>query len=136
VPEKPWDVAPLTPGDWRYEKDATGSIARFGSLAVPSVASLRCERATRQITLSVKAIPIVGPTQISVVVRTTAGDVTWVGEIVRDGEFANASAPASYSGLDWIAYSRGRISVEGSGMPRLILPVWAEVSRVIEDCRG
>lgn len=37
--------------------------------------------------------------------------------------------------LDAIALSRGRFAVEAAGLPTLYLPSWAEVSRVIEDCR-
>lgn len=38
--------------------------------------------------------------------------------------------------LDQIAYSRGRFALEAAGLPMLILPPWAEVARVIEDCRA
>jgi hypothetical protein len=34
-----------------------------------------------------------------------------------------------------MAYSRGRFAVEINGLPTLYLPSWAEVGRVIEDCR-
>lgn len=37
--------------------------------------------------------------------------------------------------LDAMAFSRGRFSVEVNGLPTLYLPAWAEVGRVIEDCR-
>lgn len=37
--------------------------------------------------------------------------------------------------LDAIALSKGRFAVEGPGTPTLYLPSWAEVTRVIEDCR-
>ena len=42
---------------------------------------------------------------------------------------------ASDTVLDQIAYSRGRFAVEAQGLDTLILPAWAEVGRVIEDCR-
>lgn len=37
--------------------------------------------------------------------------------------------------LDAMALSKGRFAVEVQGLPPLYLPSWAEVSRVIEDCR-
>ena len=37
--------------------------------------------------------------------------------------------------LDAIALTRGRFAVETPGQPTLYLPAWAEVTRVIEDCR-
>lgn len=37
--------------------------------------------------------------------------------------------------LDAMALSKGRFAVEIEGLAPLYLPSWAEVSRVIEDCR-
>jgi len=37
--------------------------------------------------------------------------------------------------LDAMALSKGRFAVELEGEAALYLPAWAEVSRVIEDCR-
>ena len=37
--------------------------------------------------------------------------------------------------LDAMALTKGRFAVETSGSPTLYLPAWAEVTRVIEDCR-
>lgn len=37
--------------------------------------------------------------------------------------------------LDAMAFSRGRFAVEVNGLPTLYLPAWAEIGRVIEDCR-
>ena len=47
-----------------------------------------------------------------------------------------AMRTASDPGLDQIAFSRGRITIEQPGQPTLVLPTWAEPVRVIEDCRG
>lgn len=38
--------------------------------------------------------------------------------------------------LDAMAFSRGRFAVEVNGLPTLYLPAWAEIGRVIEDCRS
>lgn len=37
--------------------------------------------------------------------------------------------------LDAMAFTRGRFAVEAEGAAPLFLPSWAEVSRVVEDCR-
>jgi hypothetical protein len=37
--------------------------------------------------------------------------------------------------LDAMAFSKGRFAVEIGGLPTLYAPSWAEVTRVIEDCR-
>ena len=38
--------------------------------------------------------------------------------------------------LDAMAFSRGRFVVEQPGQAPLVLPPYAEIGRVIEDCRG
>ncbi len=38
--------------------------------------------------------------------------------------------------LDAMAFSRGRVLVEMEGHPPVILPSWAEIARIVEDCRG
>lgn len=46
-----------------------------------------------------------------------------------------ATLAANDALLDSMAFSRGRFAVEVNGLPTLYLPAWAEVGRVIEDCR-
>jgi len=46
-----------------------------------------------------------------------------------------AELPARDPLLDAMALSKGRFAVAVEGAAPLILPSWAEVSRVIEDCR-
>ncbi len=47
-----------------------------------------------------------------------------------------ATVRVSDSLLDAMAFSRARFAVEVNGLPTLFLPAWAEVGRVIEDCRS
>jgi hypothetical protein len=35
-----------------------------------------------------------------------------------------------------MGFSRGRFLVQGNGLPTLVVPAYAEVLRVTEDCRG
>ena len=37
--------------------------------------------------------------------------------------------------LDAIVGSRGRVAFSVAGQPPLVVPPWAEIARVIEDCR-
>ncbi|MEO1222155.1 MAG: hypothetical protein AAFY42_12525, partial [Pseudomonadota bacterium] len=46
-----------------------------------------------------------------------------------------ADLSPSNSLLDAIALSRGRFAIALSGQSTLYPPTWAEVTRVIEDCR-
>ncbi len=48
-----------------------------------------------------------------------------------------AAALAANDGLlDAMGFSRGRFVVEQPGAPTLVVPAWAEIERVTEDCRG
>jgi hypothetical protein len=54
---------------------------------------------------------------------------------------ATTAGPAADLGardalVDAMGYSRGRFVVQGGGMPTLVVPAWAEILRVAEDCRG
>jgi len=130
---EPWDVAPVAPGTWSYSAVGADSVATFANPASPPV-TVRCLRAPRQIAISV---PSYGNFRL-VTIRTSAGAVQWeaVTQQTADGTSAFViTRPATDPGLDRIAYSRGRVSIEPVGGPRFILPVVAEIGRVIEDCR-
>jgi len=53
----------------------------------------------------------------------------------RSGEQAAPTLPASDPLFDQIAFSRGRVLVRTAGGD-LVLPIWPEPARLIEDCRG
>ena len=38
--------------------------------------------------------------------------------------------------LDAMVLSRGRILVDAEGQQPVTLPSWAEIARIVEDCRG
>lgn len=131
-PEKPWDVAPLAAGDWTYRRDSQGTVASFGAAGRVDF-EIRCLVGTRQIAVSRAGAAGQATTMT---IRTSAGDLKWPAQPAVGRASMVATRPAGDSGLDWIAFSRGRVSVEAPGEARLIVPIWAEVARVIEDCRG
>jgi len=53
TPAGEWRDWPMTPGNWVYRQDARGSIALFGRMNGDALVTLRCDRAARQIYLSV-----------------------------------------------------------------------------------
>jgi hypothetical protein len=118
---KEWPDIALTPGDWTYASDPSGSQAAFGASAAAPAFLLRCEAQRREILLSRPAA-----VAAALVVRTSYGART----------LANPRIPASDALLDEIAFSRGRFTVESPGLPTLVIPAWAEPARVVEDCRG
>lgn len=122
--------APATPGDWRYTAQGTRSEASFwGSDNLPK-ARLRCIADSRTVVLS---LPPSGARQPLVTIRSEALSRTQAAS-AQDREQVVSFAPNDPL-LDAIALSKGRFAVEAEGLPALILPSWAEVSRVIEDCR-
>jgi hypothetical protein len=127
-----WQDWPVTPGTWRYERDARGSRALFGSPGAAALAVLRCDLPARAVYLS-RAGSTPGAFTIrtssttrSVTAQPTGGTPAYVAAVLTPRD------PL----LDAIAFSRGRFTVEQPGVAPLVLRPWAEVSRVIEDCRG
>lgn len=123
-----WRDAPQTVGNWSQQ----GGTARFGP-GEATLFALACNRAGRTVSL----------------VRTGASTVSLPMTIVTTSDTRPLSADPAPQGqpqliatlaandalLDSMAFSRGRFAVEVNGLPTLYLPAWAEVGRVIEDCR-
>lgn len=124
-----WSDRPTTPGNWSYAADAAGSAATFTGSASRALLTLRCDTSSRGI-----SVTRAGASQSAMTVRTSYGAVSWPATASTTG--ATATRAANDATLDQIAYSRGRFAVEVAGQDMLILPSWAEVGRVIEDCRS
>lgn len=121
-----WRDGPLTPGTWTYRAEPGGSVASFGT-----VLTLRCDRARRTVRLSRPAASA-SPAQVNVRTTSLARTLTLqptAGEL-------SVELPAQDSLIDALGYSRGRFVMEGGGMPTLVVPAWAEILRIAEDCRG
>ena len=134
VPQAPpsanWMDAPATPGDWRFAAQGTRSEASFWSAGRAPMLRLRCEADTRRIVLS---LPESGARSPAVTLRTETLTRTLAAQPA--GRETLAALDPSDPLLDAMALSKGRFAVEADGLPTLYLPSWAEVSRVIEDCR-
>jgi hypothetical protein len=126
-----WRDWPMTPGTWSYARDAAGSVASYGTGALP-LATLRCDLPNRRVFLS-RAGAVATP----LTVRTTSlSRQLPAGATGGEPPYAAALLPATDPLLDAIAFSRGRFTLEQAGQPPLVLPAWAEIGRVVEDCRG
>ncbi|MGH6782330.1 MAG: hypothetical protein ACREB5_09520, partial [Sphingomonadaceae bacterium] len=121
-----WEDAPLTPGTWRYADGA----ARYGVAGQAPLASLACNAAARTISLSRHGTGITVPV---LAVTTSYGKRQLPGVVGAEGVTARLTASDGLT--DWMVYSRGRIRIDVSGQPPLTLPAWAEIARVVEDCR-
>lgn len=120
-----WNDWPFTAGDWRYLQQPGATSGRFeaGGQAVLTIA---CDRFARQIRLT-------GLAPGAATIRTTS-----LTRIVVPAPAAGDAAvvlAANDPLLDAIAFSRGRFVVEQAGRTPLVLPAYAEIGRVIEDCR-
>jgi len=138
-PQQDWRDVPLTPGTWTWRgAQGASSIAQFGLPGQPAIFALRCDLGTRAIVFSRAG-------------QGAAQPSTAAGAMMFTTSFGPFALPAADGGgqppaivaqisardprLDQVAFSRGRFLVDLSGQPRLVLPAWPQVARVIEDCR-
>lgn len=131
-PPAAWVDRVATPGDWSVTEDAGGSIARFGA---PQIFAIRCERGARRITMTRP-----GTLDAGRAARLTLRSTEAFAAYPLTNSPAEPGAVAASLGvddrlLDAIAYTRGRFLVQTEGAPDLVLPAYAEVARVIEECR-
>jgi len=124
-----WRDWPLTPGSWHWRSEGQGSAAVFGSSGQP-VLTLSCDRARGRILLT-RSGPLVSS---SFVIRTTSLARSLAPVATTTGAAIELGARDAL--VDAMGYSRGRFVIEGGGMPTLVVPAWAEILRVAEDCRG
>ncbi|MEL7691436.1 hypothetical protein [Citromicrobium bathyomarinum] len=133
-PADNWIDRPQTPGDWRYVVEPGETLAAFGtSDAIRLV--IGCNLATRKIAI-VRAAS--APLQDEVVMRIgteTASRALMAKPASGEPSRVLATLDARDPLLDAMAITRGRFAVEVEGEPGLYVPAWAEVTRVIEDCR-
>lgn len=130
-PSSDWRDWPLTPGTWTYRRDARGSLALFGPAGANALMTLRCDLSSRQIFLS-RAGSIVAP--LTIRTTSTARALTMHPTGGTPPYVATTLAPND-SLLDAMGFSRGRYVVEQPGAQTLVVPAWAEIERVTEDCR-
>jgi hypothetical protein len=128
------DLSTATPiaGNWTYSATADGSEASFANASGFPQVWLHCTRATRRLSIAksaAAAAPFIN---------------VWTNSITRSvpSSFNPASGrltidlDANDALLDAIANSRGRIGLAVGDQPALVVPAWADVAHVIEDCRA
>lgn len=126
-----WRDWPVTPGDWTYRSDVQGSIALFGRPGAEALLTLRCDRGSNAVYLSRR-----GAVAAPFTLRTTSLARTLPVRLsAGEPDYAVAALAPRDSLLDAMAFSRGRFLVEQAGVATLVVPAWAEVARVTEDCR-
>lgn len=129
-PATTWMDMPATPGTWRYSAQGGRSEASFVGAGGAPLARLRCLADSRTVAL---LLPASGAARPVVTIRTETATRALAAE-PADREMIASFNPRDPL-LDAMALSQGRFAVETGGQAPLYLPTWAEVSRVIEDCR-
>lgn len=124
-----WLDAPQTPGDWSYRAVGGESFAEFHSPSGVMLFQLNCT-ADRDVFL---ATATQGLREGTVMIRTETQS-RLLNAAVREGWRVATLRPGDPL-LDAMAITKGRFAVEVDGAAPLYLPAWAEVTRLIEDCR-
>ncbi|MBU7580394.1 MAG: hypothetical protein KAF27_07970 [Porphyrobacter sp.] len=123
-----WMDAALTPGTWTYEDRGNLPLAVFAGRAL---FAMQCWGPWGNFPLFLR-----GPASPATIRTETADRTLALEDAGSEIPTAIAALDARDPLLDAMALSKGRFSVEVEGEPTLYLPSHAEVSRVIEDCRG
>ena len=118
-------------GDWTYATTNDGSQATFANSGGQPQLTIRCTKSTRRVAL-LKPASSASP---SMWVWTSSQKKSL--SATYDASTAQVSVQlAPYEPLlDAIASSRGRVGFSTSGLEALVVPPWADIARVIEDCR-
>ena len=125
------DYAKPIAGNWYYARTADGSSATFNNSTGQPQLTVRCTRSTRRVAILKNASAAAPSMWIWTSSQTKTLPATYDATTAR----VSAELGAYDSFLDAIAASRGRIGFSVSGLPALVVPPWADVGRVIEDCR-
>jgi hypothetical protein len=128
-----WIDAPETPGEWRYGQAGAVSRASFIAPSGAPLFAMQCDRGTRDLVFMVNG-QARSNTALMIRTGTTERVLRLQADMAETGGAAARIAPDDPL-LDAMAFTRGRFAVEAENAVPLFLPSWAEVSRVIEDCR-
>ena len=130
-----WQDWPATPGTWVYQRDARGSIARFGRSGADADLVIRCVLPTRRIYLSRPGAFVAGETG-TMWLRTSSGEARYpLANSGGEPPYVAAEFSPRDPMLDALAFSRGKFIISVKGAADLVIPAWPEPARVIEDCR-
>ena len=123
-------AAPLA-GSWSYAATAGGSQAVFTNAAGFPQLWVQCTRAARRVAIA-RAASAAAP----FVIVWTSSQTRSVPSACNPATGRLTIELAAYDPLlDAIARSRGRVGFTVAAQPPLVVPPWAEATRVIEDCR-
>jgi hypothetical protein len=118
-------------GSWGYAPTAGGAEARFVDSSSRAQVILTCNRAARTVTLARAATGAAPYLQV----WTSSESRNIAASFNPATKLLSAQVQAGDKLLDALALSRGRVAVGMAGQPMLVAPAWAEIGRVVEECR-
>ncbi|RGP41045.1 hypothetical protein BPTFM16_01340 [Altererythrobacter insulae] len=130
-----WNDQPQTSGSWFYEREGNETFALFGQSPDAPVAIIRCDLATSEVGIGRFGTITEGDNML-LRIRTETQSQSF--KATPKGNVAGLMGVEFESRnplLDAMAITQGRFALEVEGNDALYLPAWAEVTRVIEDCR-
>ncbi|NVE94203.1 hypothetical protein [Altererythrobacter lutimaris] len=132
LPEN-WMDQPRAPGDWTYERESSETFALYGQGREDMLAIIRCDLRTRQV-----GIGMFGMRSASARMQIHTETMSRTLEATQRESampLVAAEVDANNRLLDAMAITKGNFAMQVDGARILYLPGWAEVTRVIEDCR-
>ena len=118
-------------GSWSYAPAPDGGEAVFANASGSPQLWVHCTRSTRRVTISkpdISAAPFVNVWTSSLTRSVASTYNSTTGRLTID--LANFDPL-----LDALVSSHGRIAFSVAQRPPVVVPPWAEVARVVEDCR-
>jgi len=127
---------PITQGAWRYRDFGAGMGKRAEFFDPQSITyfSLDCVTYPNGPEIMFTRFGRPSKPNLLMTIRTETAQRALTAQRLG-AETIAVAVPATDPLLDAMALSKGRFAVEVEGEAPLYLPSWAEVSRVIEDCR-
>jgi hypothetical protein len=128
------DLATATPiaGNWSYSATGGGSEATFANAGGFPQVIVHCSRATRRVSIAKPATSAADSIDVWTSSQTRKLPASFnpgTGRLTVELDATDAL-------LDALSNSRGRLGFTVSQQPPLVVPAWAEVARVVEDCRA
>lgn len=131
-----WTDWRITQGSWVYRTDARGSVALFGQEQGDAVVTIRCDRAQSRIYLTRADEAAVGGAG-AITIRTSSALKTFNASSTGGSPpYIAAEIMPADPILDAIIYTRGRFALQAGGQQSIAVPVYAEIAKVVEDCRA
>ncbi|MEM6494058.1 MAG: hypothetical protein AAF650_06725 [Pseudomonadota bacterium] len=123
---------PQTPGTWEYVDEPGESLGLYGVGNPIHPFVIRCDKRARRIGVARRTDK---PGPLALIIQTESTTRQFIANTVEGYGMVAADLDPADSLLDAMAITKGRFVVGLEGEEALFIPAWAEVTRVIEDCR-